>query len=114
MSLAFRYGLPIAHLRACYQALLASLNLPAPIATAAAQLYQNIRDAAQVEVDQIEHERRAALDNDRAALGAERRAFESERRQLQAQATALGHGRARARAGITSDPARRAANRSRS
>ncbi len=78
-----------AHLRAYYQALPARLNLPAPIATAAAQLYQSIRDAAQVEVDQIEQERRAALDADRTALAAERSAFESEKSRLQAQATAL-------------------------
>lgn len=86
-----------AHLKAYYQALPARLNLPAPIATAAAQLYQSIRDAAQVEVDQIEGERRAALDTDRAALEGERRAYESEKNQLQAQTTALAADLAAAR-----------------
>lgn len=65
-----------------FKALPARLNLPAPIATAAAELYKKVREAAQEEVDQREKEREAAVAREREALAAERNAFEAERGEL--------------------------------
>jgi hypothetical protein len=76
-------------LKEYYQALPARLNLPAPIATAAAELYEKVRSTAMEEVDgqRVELERQATLD--REQLAQERRAFDSEKTTLRSQVASL-------------------------
>lgn len=76
-------------LKSYYQALPSRLNLPAGIATAAAMLYQQIRDAANAEARERAEEQRQELEADRERLAQERRAFEAERARLVQQVAGL-------------------------
>lgn len=70
-------------LKEYYQTLPARLNLPAPIATAAAELYEKLRATAQEDLaaQRVELERDIAADRER--LAQERREFEGERTAFQ-------------------------------
>ncbi|TAM22870.1 MAG: hypothetical protein EPN60_16300 [Nevskiaceae bacterium] len=72
-------------LKEYYQALPTRLNLPAAIATAAADLYQKIRETAQGQVAEQQEIFQRDLAADREKLGADRGAFESDRTSLQQQ-----------------------------
>lgn len=76
-------------LKEYYQALPARLNLPAPIATAAAELYEKVRSTAMEEVTEqrVDLERQIALD--REQLAQDRRAFETEKAGLRNQVATL-------------------------
>ncbi|WP_374679629.1 DNA-binding protein [Hydrocarboniphaga effusa] len=76
-------------LKEYYQALPGRLNLPAPIATAAAELYEKVRSTAMEEVTEqrVDLERQIALEREQIAQ--ERRAFEAEKNSLRSQAAAL-------------------------
>lgn len=76
-------------LKEYYAALPSRLNLPAGIATAAATLYQQIRDAANAEASEKAEVRRQELEADRERLAQERRAFESDRTRLVQQVASL-------------------------
>lgn len=76
-------------LKEYYQALPTRLNLPAAIATAAAELYQKIRETAQGEVAEKQEIFQRDLAADREKLGADRSAFESDKSSLQQQLIAL-------------------------
>ncbi len=76
-------------LKEYYQALPTRLNLPAAIATAAAELYQKIRETAQAEVAEQQASFARDLENDQQKLAADRSAFESDRASLQQQLAAL-------------------------
>lgn len=76
-------------LKEYYQALPTRLNLPAAIATAAAELYQKIRETAQAEVAEQQSSFARDLENDRHKLASDRGAFESDRASLQQQLAAL-------------------------
>ena len=65
------------------------LHLPAPIAIAAADLFEKLRTTAQDAADERERVARAALETDRERLVADRTSFELERETLNARATAL-------------------------
>ena len=70
-------------LKQYYQTLPARLHLPAPIATAAAELYEKVRATA---VEELTAERASAqqqLTEDRDKLAQERRDFEAERSAMQ-------------------------------
>lgn len=62
-----------------YQSLPARLNLPAPIATAAAELYEKVRATALDDLALQRAEFEQALADDREKLAQERREFEAER-----------------------------------
>lgn len=78
-------------LKQYYQTLPTRLNLPAPIAMAAAELYDKVRATAMEEVN----EARTALEKQIAADGEQltqdRRAFESEKTTLRAQTAGLSN-----------------------
>ncbi len=76
-------------LREYYQTLPGRLNLPAPIATAAAELYDKVRSTAMEEVTEqrVDLERQMALE--REQLAQDRRSFETEKTNLRSQAAAL-------------------------
>ena len=76
-------------LKEYYQALPTRLNLPAAIATAAAELYQKIRETAQGEVAEQQEIFQRDLAADREKLSADRSAFESDKTSLQQQVAAL-------------------------
>ena len=76
-------------LKEYYQALPTRLNLPAVIATAAAELYQKIRETAQGEVAEQQEIFQRDLAIDREKLSADRSAFESDKTSLQQQLAAL-------------------------
>jgi len=76
-------------LKEYYQALPTRLNLPAAIATAAAELYQKIRETAQGEVAEQQENFQRDLAADREKLSADRSAFESDKASLQQQLAAL-------------------------
>lgn len=76
-------------LKEYYQALPTRLNLPAAIATAAAELYQKIRETAQGEVAEQQETFQRDLAADREKLAADRSSFESDRSSLKQQITAL-------------------------
>lgn len=76
-------------LKEYYQALPTRLNLPAAIATAAAELYQKIRETAQGEVAEQQEIFQRDLAADREKLSADRSAFESDKASLQQQLAAL-------------------------
>ena len=76
-------------LKEYYQALPTRLNLPAAIATAAAELYQKIRETAQAEVAKQQETFARDLENDRQKLASDRGAFEADRASLQQQVAAL-------------------------
>lgn len=73
------------------------LQLPAPIATAAADLFEKLRTTAQDAADERERTARAALAAEREQLAAERAGFEQEREALHARATTLSAELAAAR-----------------
>lgn len=72
-----------------YKALPSRLNLPAPIAVAAAELYKKVRDAAEEDADKREEERQAAVDQERQRLASDRSLLEAERTQLRDQVTVM-------------------------
>lgn len=72
-----------------YKALPSRLNLPAPIAIAAAELYKKVRDAAEEDADKREQERQEAVDQERQRLSSDRSVFEAERTQLRDQVTVI-------------------------
>jgi len=76
-------------LKEYYQTLPGRLNLPAPIATAAAELYEKVRSTAMEEVTEqrVDLERQAALE--REQLAQERRSFETEKTSLRSHAAGL-------------------------
>lgn len=76
-------------LKEYYQALPTRLNLPAAIATAAAELYQKIRETAQGEVAEQQEIFQRDLAADRDKLSADRSAFESDKASLQQRLAAL-------------------------
>lgn len=76
-------------LKEYYAALPRRLNLPAAIASAAATLYQQIRDTALDEVRVQDEERQAAFDAEVSNLAADRRHFEDDRARLQQQVASL-------------------------
>lgn len=88
------------HLTEYFRTLPKRLHLPAPIATAAADLFEKLRQTAQASADAREQAANAALEQDRARLSADRTAFEQEREALRAQATALSADLAGARDGL--------------
>jgi|GEM_PF-4668545 len=77
-------------LKQYYQTLPTRLNLPAPIATAAAELYEKLRATASEEVTAL----RAALESriamERGELVDERREFETEKTELRAEVASRG------------------------
>lgn len=77
------------HLGDYFKALPGRLHLPAPIAQAAAELFEKIRATAQAAADDREMAARAALAQDREHLASEREAFEDERQGLQGQVGTL-------------------------
>lgn len=76
-------------LKEYYQALPTRLNLPAAIATAAAELYQKIRETAQGEVAEQQETFQRDLAADREKLASDRSVFESDKASLQQQNAAL-------------------------
>lgn len=76
-------------LKEYYQALPTRLNLPAAIATAAAELHQKILETARGEVAEEQEAARQQLAADRQQLETERRQFEEEKSSLQRQVTML-------------------------
>lgn len=76
-------------LKEYYQALPGRLNLPAPIAIAAAELYEKVRATAMEEVSEqrVALEREIALEREQIAQ--DRRAFDSERTTLKSQVVTL-------------------------
>lgn len=76
-------------LKEYYQALPTRLNLPAAIATAAAELYQKILETAQGEVAEQQEIFQRDLAADREKLSGDRSAFESDKASLQQQLAAL-------------------------
>lgn len=76
-------------LKEYYQALPTRLNLPAAIATAAAELYQKIRETAQAEVVEQQEAFQRDLAADKERLAADRGAFEADRTAIQQQLAAL-------------------------
>ena len=78
-----------AMLKEYYQALPARLHLPAPIATAAADLYEKIRSTALDEAreQRAELEREFAVNNEQ--LAADRRGFETEKEELRTAVVTL-------------------------
>ncbi|TAM33205.1 MAG: DNA-binding protein [Nevskiaceae bacterium] len=76
-------------LKEYYAALPSRLTLPAGIATAAAALYQQIRDAANAEASEKAEAQQQELAADRERLAQERRAFEIDRIRLVQQVAGL-------------------------
>jgi len=76
-------------LKEYYQALPTRLNLPAAIATAAAELYQKIRETAQGEVQEQQEIFQRDLAGDREKLTADRNTFEADRASLLQQVATL-------------------------
>jgi len=66
-------------LKQYFQSLPSRLNLPASIATAAAELYEQVQSTARQELEKEREESEAALATDRESLAQERRDFEGER-----------------------------------
>ncbi len=76
-------------LKEYYQALPARLNLPAPIATAAAELYEKVRSTAMEEVNQARTELERQHVSQQEALAADKQGFEAEKASLKSQVTSL-------------------------
>lgn len=76
-------------LKEYYAALPSRLNLPAAIASAAAALYQQIRDTALDEAKAADEERQQQAEAERERLATDRRQFEEERIRLRQQVAGL-------------------------
>ena len=72
-----------------YQSLPARLNLPAPIATAAAELYEKVRATAMEDLAAERANLEQGLADDRERLALERREFEAERTAFQQHMASL-------------------------
>lgn len=70
-------------LKQYFQALPARLNLPAPIATAAAELYEKVRSTALDDLNAQRAEQESAFGEQQARLAQERRDLEAERTSAQ-------------------------------
>jgi chromosome segregation ATPase len=77
-------------LKQYYQTLPARLNLPAPIATVAAELYEKLRATATEEVTALCGDLEAQIAAQRERLNQERREFETEKAELRAEVASRG------------------------
>lgn len=75
-------------LKQYYKTLPERLTLPAPIASAAAQMYKTILMTAKEDLDRREAEQQAALRHEREQVQADKVAFEAERTSLSTQLSA--------------------------
>lgn len=76
-------------LKEYYQSLPARLNLPAPIATAAAELYEKVRSTALEEVAEQRAELERQVSAEREQIAQDRRTFEFEKTELKAHVSSL-------------------------